>query len=244
LQPMEESARLVFSRVDHDSKTLETVYTSCVKLVLYIGLCFSCLAVNYTQIFLTLLAGWGDNPEAVATLSAFCVYTAALAWNGMTEACMYGIAKTGKELQKVAMAHTVIAFVFVTLAPLAVIRGGTVALVWANTLSMIARALFAIYFAANSMKTAQEPSTLSIMLRLISKMIPPRLVMLCFVASYLATRTSKDVYELKAGMPWLQSVAQHVGVGAACGMGIVTVAYTVEKQLLGDLRRLGAGKQD
>jgi oligosaccharide translocation protein RFT1 len=266
LQPMEESARLLFSRAvsDHDdddantttattpttTADLETLYTSCVKVVLYIGLIFSCLAVNYTQILLQVLAGWGDHPEAVATLSAFCVYTAALAWNGMTEACMYGIAKTGRELRNISIAHTAIGVVFVAVAPWAVTRGGTVALVGANTLSMIARALFAIYFVADSMKKTTDaktgPSTWAIMLRLVTKMTPPPLVLLAFATSYAATRMSRLVFDPKTntGLPLLQAAAQHVGVGAACGVGILTLAYTVEKQLLRDLRRLSVAKQD
>jgi oligosaccharide translocation protein RFT1 len=262
LQPMEESARLLFSRAvsDHDADgdatttttaDLETLYTSCVKVVLYIGLIFSCLAVNYTQILLQVLAGWGDHPEAVATLSAFCVYTAALAWNGMTEACMYGIAKTGRELRNISIAHTAIGVVFVAVAPWAVTRGGTVALVGANTLSMMARALFAIYFVADSMKSKTAagkngPSTGAIMMRLVAKMTPPHLVLLAFATSYVATRMSRLVFDPKTntGLPLLQVTAQHIGVGAACGVGILTLAYTVEKQLLRDLRRLSVAKQD
>jgi oligosaccharide translocation protein RFT1 len=289
LQPMEESARLLFSRVvnvvvdaadvcDNDDATtattttsatkstttttatarqcaeLETLFTSCVKVVLYIGLIFSCLAVNYTQLVLQVLAGWGDQPEAVATLSAFCVYTAALAWNGMTEAGMYGIAVTGRELRTIGVAHTAMGVAFVATAPWAVMRGGTVALVGANTLSMMARALFAIYFVADWIRQQQTgpakdaASTWAIMVRLVSKMTPPPVVLLSFVASYAATRTSQQFYfdskTAATGLPWLPAVARHVGIGAACGLGTLTLAYTVEQQLIRDLRRWSVDKRD
>jgi oligosaccharide translocation protein RFT1 len=282
LQPMEESARLLFSRVvnnvvveadvcDNDDATiaitttsatksstttatarqcaeLETLFTSCVKVVLYIGLIFSCLAVNYTQLVLQILAGWGDQPEAVATLSAFCVYTAALAWNGMTEAGMYGIAVTGRELRTIGVAHTAMGVAFVAAAPWAVIQGGTVALVGANTLSMMARALFAIYFVADWIRQQQtDPakdgaSTWAIMIRLVSKMTPPPIVLMSFVASYAATRTSQQFFfdsskttAATDSLLWLPAVARHVGIGAA---------YAVEKQLIRDLRRWSVDKRD
>lgn len=82
LQPMEENARLLWSRLAQESSTskLEDSYTILVKLVLYIGMLFSCVAVNYTHLVLNLLAGrkWGSNEEAISVLSAFCVYTAFL----------------------------------------------------------------------------------------------------------------------------------------------------------------------
>jgi oligosaccharide translocation protein RFT1 len=114
LQPMEENARLLWSRLAgasvESSKTAATAtatslsylqrsYTDLVKLFMYIGFTFSCLAVNYTGILLSVMAGrkWGDNPEAAAVLSAFCVYTAFMAWNGMTEAFVYSVASSGAQ---------------------------------------------------------------------------------------------------------------------------------------------------
>ena len=96
LQPMEENARLLFSRqgalisqyrsnADHDQdkeknklasfnllKELEDTYYFLIKLVLYIGLLFGTVATNYTSILLRLLAGsrWGTNTEACDALSA------------------------------------------------------------------------------------------------------------------------------------------------------------------------------
>jgi len=97
LQPMEENARLLFSRqgalisqyrskdADNDQdkekdelasfnllKELEDTYYFLIKLVLYIGLLFGTVATNYTSILLRLLAGsrWGTNIEACDALSA------------------------------------------------------------------------------------------------------------------------------------------------------------------------------
>ena len=91
LQPLEENARLLRSRLafenqpplqPHNKSTslispimdpLEESYTVLVKLVLLIGFVFSCVAVNYTHLLLNVLAGrqWGSNPQALSVLSAF-----------------------------------------------------------------------------------------------------------------------------------------------------------------------------
>jgi len=98
LQPMEENARLLFSRQgalveqtsccqsakgkDNEiikSRTtcnimdeLEKTYTFLVRVVLYIGLLFAAIASNYSSFLLYVLAGqrWGSNLEASAALSA------------------------------------------------------------------------------------------------------------------------------------------------------------------------------
>jgi oligosaccharide translocation protein RFT1 len=95
LQPLEENARLLFSRqgalvalgnvVDgKDSKRkdridtskhlqdLEDSYFFLVRVVLYIGFLFAAIGSNYSSALLRLLAGsqWGSNPEASAALSA------------------------------------------------------------------------------------------------------------------------------------------------------------------------------
>ena len=95
LQPLEENARLLFSRqgalVAHgnvagdkgDTKDargytsnllqdLEDSYFFFVRVVLYIGFLFAAIGSNYSSVLLRLLAGsrWGSNPEATAALSA------------------------------------------------------------------------------------------------------------------------------------------------------------------------------
>jgi oligosaccharide translocation protein RFT1 len=95
LQPLEENARLLFSRqgalVAHGNvvggkdrkkeaggvtsnllQDLEDSYFFFVRVVLYIGFLFAAIGSNYSSVLLRLLAGnrWGSNPEASAALSA------------------------------------------------------------------------------------------------------------------------------------------------------------------------------
>lgn len=114
-QPLEEAARLIFSRLGPQSPEttdkarpsrensgnaglLLLLLRSLVKLVVLVGLVFSCLGFNYTRLLLSLLlgrgkqgqGGWGG--EAAWLLSCYCVYVSALALNGMTEAFVYAVA--------------------------------------------------------------------------------------------------------------------------------------------------------
>lgn len=257
LQPVEESSRLLWSRqasqppaVPKDKKTdstgaqdpLEQSYILLVKFVLYVGFMFSFLAVNYTPILLNLLAGrkWGENAEAAAVLSAFCVYTAFLAWNGMTEAFVYGVASTGSEMGHLGVAHTVVGLLFATVAPLAVSRYGTVGLVGANCLAMFCRSVYSLQFAAryfvtrSNKATGHNESVAVSVGSLARRMFPHWLVMLNFVACFLVTKFSLTRLLLKldahhvqpASTTWTRMViVEHISVGASMAIGLLALAY-------------------
>jgi oligosaccharide translocation protein RFT1 len=265
LQPIEENARLLWSRlatqkIDATTKTttatdpLEQSYTVLVKLVLYVGLVFSCIAVNYTSVLLNLLAGrkWGNNAEANAVLSAFCVYTAFLAWNGMTEAFLYGVASSGVDMGRLGAAHTAIGVLFACVAPLAVTKYGATGLVAANCVAMFLRAIYSVNYAAGFFASRQQKPFLSTLWRLLDQMFPRRQVILAFIGSYFATRASfnrlvdqADELQLEAGsLPWLRLSLQHVGVGIACAIGLASLAFPLEREFRRSARSTWHGKQD
>jgi oligosaccharide translocation protein RFT1 len=243
LQPLEENARLLWSRlataaatdtttttrnddnnvqstkkVKGSNKTtdeLKDSYTTLVKLVLYIGLVFSCIAVNYTSLLLNVLAGrtWGSNEEAGVVLSAFCVYTAFLAMNGMTEALVYGVANStpsrnknaatvqtgGGEMGRLSIVHTLTGVIFAVSSSVLVTRYGTVGLVGANCLAMSIRALYSISFAArffedrqsSGLKQQQQPkSKAASIIGLISSITPHPIVLMGFLFAFGATKWS------------------------------------------------------
>jgi oligosaccharide translocation protein RFT1 len=256
LQPVEENARLLWSRLAvpnmgaSQRRSLQESYTALVKIVLYIGFIFSFLAVNYTSVLLNLLAGrkWGSNPEAVRVLSAFCVYTAFLAWNGTTEAFVYAVAGSGKDLGRLGMAHTIIACIFAAVASAAVTRYGTVGLVAANCVAMLFRSGYSITFAARYFAgsrgedKAGNDAWLSAQ-TLLTNMIPHPMVMVSFVASFAATHWSQQRMEsesafLGVSSVWVALAAQHVSVGAACAAGLVAMAYATEKEFLRSFRTM------
>lgn len=258
LQPVEETARLLFrqqcSAGQRDPKTQQRSYVVGVKAVLYVGLIFSCLAVNYTYILLNILAGryWGSHTEAVAVLSGFCVYTAFLAGNGMTEAFVYGISQTASDIGRLSMAHTVSGAGFALLAPLAVTKYGTLGLVAANCFTMLIRTAFSVYYAARYLGQQQGSSTPRTMIQLLRLMIPHPIVFLLFAFTFLGTQSSLQrmlarisVFELvPMSIPWLRLAIEHVGVGVACGIGTISFAYLLERDFQKNVRILWHHKKD
>jgi len=269
LQPLEENARLLWSRPssrdgnanDKHKGQGDESYTVLVKLVLYVGFVFSFIAVNYTYVLLNIVAGpkWGGNPEAATVLSGFCVYTAFLAWNGMTEAYVYATASSGSDVGELGLAHTIVGFIFAAVASWAVAANGTVGLVIANCVAMFCRAMYAVAFAARyfcrsnaAHPTQAKRSTLPCFISLIAKMLPHPIVVLMFVASFCATRWSqarmmRQVHESDAARPgtglWYRLALEHVAVGASCAIGIVACAYSVEGNFRRALKRLWREKQ-
>ena len=258
LQPMEENARLLFSRqgarivaaaaaeeeeeegYDDTSTTnkkntktkntnlindLEASYYFFVRLVMYIGLIFAAFGSNYTAILLRLLAGnrWGTNIEACTALSAFCVYTAFLALNGITEAFVYGVARSGKDVTSMGIVHAIVGIVFALFAPTLVTRYGALGLIVANCISMVMRCLYSLlyirsYFATHS-ASGQTSTKRSSIMSILSRMFPHIVVMMAFAASFLICRFSSiHTYnsQIAAGTNWMMAGAQHIGVGLLC----------------------------
>jgi oligosaccharide translocation protein RFT1 len=236
-----DQCRAQDAKQDQDKNDmLYTSYIVLVKLVLYIGLVFSCLAVNYTSILLCLLAGrkWGDHPEAATILSAFCVYTAFLAL-------------TGSEVRQLSLVHSGIGVIFALMAPWCIGRFGTVGLVMANIVAMALRSVYSIYYAANYLKTS-DASMAGMMQRILSQVLPHWLVLIAFAASFYITRlslanmtTKVEVSHITTGSTaWMKLAVQHIAVGATGTIGILTLAYSFEGRFQRSVTQLWRSKQD
>jgi len=252
LQPLEENARLLWSRQAGDSnggrdnpRELLQSYTTLVKLVLYIGLVFCCVGVNYTNLLLNILAGrsWGSNIEAANVLAAFCVYTAFLALNGMTEAFVYAVGSgdtAASEMTKLGLVHTITGLAFAVAASFLVTRYGTLGLVAANCVAMFIRSIYSLYFASRyfSMK-AQDRKRPPIL----SAILPHPLVLFGFASSWLITRRSLRNIVLQGfhlqlnfrSTDWLLQTGQHVAVGVMMIIGIALLAATCDRRFIQSL---------
>lgn len=286
LQPLEENARLLFSRqhrliveasssrksgrTDADitvtsirvKKDLEQTLCVLVKLVLYIGLLFACLASNYTSILVRILAGskWSSNSNAASVLSAFCIYTALLALNGMTEAFAYGVAQSGGEVGKLGLAHAVVGIIFAVTAPLLVGTHKTVGLVAANGLSMALRSAYSLYFAAGYFSSEGSGSSenvgrtrWAVITRLTRNMFPRTPVVFAFLVSFFTTKHSQKFYSDAVGLTsngdgvskaFIVSAAKHVGVGMLCALTTLAIAIQTEKQFRRSIMHLVRVKHD
>ena len=239
LQPIEENARLLFSRQGAlimenvkqcDSKSTKTVtttskhidemqttYSFLLRAVCLIGLLFAMIAVNYTSILLRLLAGhrWGSNSEAISALSAFCVYTAFLSLNGITEAFVYGVARSGKDIGQLSIVHAGVGGIFALIAPGLVSTRGAVGLVSANCICMALRSLYSLYFAWGYFANGERNiSSIGRMCRA----VPHPLVVISCIVSFVVTRASRGYFydETLVGQSWMLASLKHIGVGIGC----------------------------
>lgn len=259
LQPLEENARLLWSRLHSarkdNSRRIKQSYLVLIKLVLYIGFTFSCLATNYTSILLNIMAGskWGSNKEAVAVLSAFCIYTAFLAWNGMTEAFIFGVATSGGEIGRMGLMHTVVGLTFAVFAPVCVDKFGTIGLVAANCVAMVMRSLYSVHFAAayfdkERTEKGKALSVVSKMSGLMKKMCPHWMVMLSFGTSAAATNASLALLDtrdnVKGTITWYFLAMRHIGIGVVCYAGTLAIAYRTETEFRSSMRALLRSKED
>ena len=264
-QPIEENCRLLWSRLAQEqvdksegkksTAKLEDSYTLVIKFVLYVGFVFSFLAVNYTEILLNLLAGkrWGTNFEAVATLSAFCVYTAFMAWNGTTEAFVYACMKSGSDISRLGLAHTIVGVMFAVVGPFAVQCYGTVGLVTVNCLAMFLRSMYSLYYASQFFGVHNSKSAWRIMGNLLPRMFPHPIVMAAFALSYVATsfslhdlRTTTAELDIPVGSAaWFRYALRHIGVGISCAIVVLSTSFSLEKDFRrGILRILRKDKKD
>lgn len=245
LQPLEENGRLLWSRLadnqpqrQTNTKTaLEESYTVLVKLTLYIGLVFACLAPNYTSVLLKIMAGrtWGSNLEATEVLSAFCIYTAFMAVNGTTEAFVYAISNSAQDMGKLSAAHTFVGVVFAVVASFLVTRIGTTGLVLANCLGMFIRTGFSVYFAGQYFAERKKAALLAVLRDLATKILPKPITATAFIVSYFVTRYSKQRLTLETGI-MTRDTMYHVVLGMICSMAVIMSIVLTERDFLHRLR--------
>jgi oligosaccharide translocation protein RFT1 len=257
LQPLEENARLLWSRLAGSNKRreLEESYVVLVKLVLYIGLIFSCVAVNYTNLVLSILAGrkWAGNEEAASVLSAFCVYTGFLACNGMTEAFVYGVATTGVDVGRLGVTHAATGGIFAVSAYFLVPEYGSVGLVAANCIAMSVRSMYSIHFASKYFESTESQASSTASVRnLLRKLLPHPISLLFFMGALFSTRwTLGRLQELNLhqvldyrNKEWLYLTGQHLAMGITLVIGNVTLAIALEQDFIRSLRSMVRPKRD
>ncbi|CAJ1940300.1 unnamed protein product [Cylindrotheca closterium] len=254
LQPLEENARLLLSRLAmrHAFAELEQSFLIFVKLVLYIGLLFSFVAVNYTNLLLCLLAGreWGSNEEAANVLSAFCVYTAFLAANGMTEAFVYGVTRAG--MMEVGISHAVTGITLVVLAPWATAKGAAAGLVAVNCLAMLMRSCFSLHLASKYFGEKESKPPRMVLLRLLRNMSPHPMVIASYGLSWAVTRHTLGKIKERGfhtalqirNKEWLWLTGHHLVAGVFCVVVTLSLAITMDRQFIRSFRLMIRQKND
>ncbi len=270
-QPLEENGRLLFSH-QHVAiaearergnaakdliEQLQMTYITMVKGVLYIGLIFAVFGSNFTSILLQLLAGhrWGSNPDAAAALSSFCIYLSIMSLNGMTEAFVYGVAESGREVVSLSIAHGAIGLVFYIIAPAMVIHcsdygvGGTIGLVLSNGICMALRTTYSFLFAGNyfykyqDAKNKESGSNIVSLravensFRLFMNTLPKIPVQLSLCLSFVMMKKSKERL-LRSSSHFSTETAYHLGFGICCFVVTALLAFICERKKFGKSMQL------
>ena len=160
-----------------------------------------------------------------------CVYTAFLALNGITEAFVYGVARSGNDVGKIGIAHAVVGGLFALIAPGFVRNHGSVGLVAANCVSMALRSMYSLQYARSYF--AKEGKTRGVM-GILSRILPHGVVIMAFGVSFVISRaSSKSIYDaqLATGRSWIFAGAQHIGVGVMCVIMTFALSLWLERDV-------------
>jgi oligosaccharide translocation protein RFT1 len=229
LQPIEESSRVFFSKslsIPSSSKEREKealkIAAQLLSTTLLLFTHFLLLLVTFGPPYLPLAAALVLPPRYRQTsapniLSAYRFYLPAMAYNGILEAFFASVCTPADlQAQSRMMAGASVSLVVTAIGGSRLLGMGDTALVWANTASMAVRALYAWRFMRRYCAARGQPGLIGW-----SNLIPPRGVVVAFVAAAVCTRWSAAAY---AGVR-LSVLAQkgHIVVGGVCLVGCLLV---------------------
>lgn len=166
-----------------------------------------------------------------------CVLTAFLALNGITEAFVYGIARSGSEVGKIGVAHAIVGLVFAFITPSLVKSHGAIGLVTANCISMLMRSIYSLNFARGYFAPAGgHGGRTSVLFRI----LPNGIVVIAFAASFVLTRLSAQAFDVQIanGNNWVLAGAQHIGVGVLSVVVTAVLTCWSERDIRGAIMTL------
>jgi hypothetical protein len=161
-----------------------------------------------------------------------CVLTAFLALNGITEAFVYGIARSGRDVGKIGVAHAVVGGMFAVIAPSLVKSHGAVGLVAANCISMTIRSLYSLHCARGYFKKVGRGDRRA---NIFVRILPNGVVTIAFGVSFYLTRLSARAYEVQIadGRSWAVAGSLHIGVGVFSVVMTASIICWLEKDIRG-----------
>ena len=173
-----------------------------------------------------------------------CVYTAFLALNGITEAFVYGVARSGSDVGKIGIVHAVVGCIFALIAPGLARKEGAAGLVFANCISMALRSMYSLHYARGFFARAGNRMSIK---DIILRIFPHVVAVMMFIVSFVITRTSRIFLydaQIASGGSWIVAGAQHVGVGASCIIATAAVSLWLEKDFRSAISRMAKRKTD
>ena len=180
----------------------------------------------YSWLLLRLLYGtkWTTGTNAPTLLGAYCLHVMMMAINGIGEAYVNATA-TEAELTKLSRYMVLLAIVYLPAAALSLKFAGSVGLVLANALNMVARAAYAYTTLTAATNAAASAKTV------LPRRWPHRYVMLALGASSTITLLVGAALGAPADRSPVRH-ALHVAVGGGCLLVVGACAWKFEPELL------------
>eukprot|EP00056_Hartaetosiga_gracilis_P009481 m.136320 g.136320 ORF g.136320 m.136320 type:complete len:659 (+) comp13137_c0_seq3:53-2029(+) len=227
-----------------DEKLASLTLSTLLKLVVLIGIVFTCFGQAYSYLLLFIYGGESlANGEGVVLLRATCMYVFLLAVNGITE-CFVSAFSSKREIDEhnwymfyISVAYALASIYFTA-------TFGAVGFVMANGVNMVLRISKSLYdiqhylHQHNHMLLEGHP---------ILNSIPCSSVLITLCLSMGVTMWSESVLigetyssQFQGGVAFT-NIAQHIAVGAVCFFSSMFILYTAEKDFLRHLVVLWRG---
>ena len=239
-QPIEETSRVFFSKSlsspsssprENDQEALQTaveLLSTLLRLFTY----FLLLLLTFGPPYLPLATALVLPPRYLHTsapriLRAFRFYLPAMAYNGVLEAFLASVCTPADlRAQSSMMTAASAALIATALSGARVFGAGDVALVWANTVSMAVRALYAWRFARRFCAARAAPHRKREIVRALgpAALCPPLGVLAAFAAAAACTHWSATAHA-RVQLS-LRAQRGHVAVGGIC-LGVCLIAWCV-----------------
>jgi len=237
------------------SSHLLSVYSSAVlylgvllKLLTVISLVLVTFGPPFSFAFIDVLYGakWSAT-DAPAVLSAFCVYIAFMALNGLSEAFVTAVTSAA-QMKLYNLLLLAFSAVYLT-ACATLLRYGALGLIAANCLNMTMRIAYSAYYSHHFFSRARgvDPQlSARFPWRILSSATPSPAVLAAFAISaavchasqhWLGVSAPVSTSATAASFPWLL-YAPHVSVGAACVSCVAWLLWRDERAFLTQLAAL------
>ncbi|KAI0301226.1 Rft-1-domain-containing protein [Multifurca ochricompacta] len=228
-QPIEESSRIFFSKSltarssskENDKDALDTA-AHLLSTVLLLFTHFLLLLVTFGPPYLSLATSLVLPPRYLQTsapniLRAYRFYLPAMAYNGILEAFF---------ASSRMMAGASVSLVVTAIAGSRFLEMGDTALVWANTVSMAVRALYAWGFVRRYCASRGRPALIGW-----NALLPPFKVVLVFAAAAVCTRWSAAANSnVRLSVT---SQKGHIAMGGVCLVACLIACYAFERHRFG-----------
>lgn len=267
-QPFEEAAFAAFSRGAGEAGPGALARRAALLALLCRAICLvgalgAAMGPAYAHLALLALYGraWADSGAAPA-LGVYSALLALLAANGILEAFVHAVAGE-RELRRNNAALAAISVVHIALSVAGVGAAGAIGLLAADAANMALRIAYCLRFAAAHFRGAPggfgaarlvpAPATALALLATLAVTSASRVVMLpetsLVVAALRRRQPGSPLLALAAAVeaaaPAAARAAAHVGVGLACLAAVGATAWTAEREVVDELRRMrGGGKED